>query len=453
MRQFALYLLVAASILIAACSNEPKPLQTVVKGNISVADSIDSSGDFSGIEISIIVRDSSDAFSDTLFNEQTDASGSFMGTVQFPEKRYFRMFISRNGTNLGNLGVILAENDTVTLNAELPGLDQTLTLSSREHNAMNTFLRVDRGFQRVGAFARSGAIPDSQMLDEVKKWSDLYWEVFEKNPNTIASYLAAEKSAGIVSSFDQEKMLDRIDAALPADYMISVALNIAKPYIAQSRGFEATSDYLDSLVQISANESVQEAIKRDKIMMYFDSSRVKEAKTLLAKYEEQYSSSESKKWARRIRYDLNYLAPGVLIPDFSFITMEGDTVSNTSLAGDVYILEISPFANPEYQNDYDRTLIINEIYKNYGLKIFTVPLDESPLTVEGFFEERRKAWSVAELGSFDVQDMIQKFNVVQVPTRFLIDENGVLIRKYERGEFEEVIQGLNKAFDNRNSPS
>ena len=94
--------------------------------------------------------------------------------------------------------------------------------------------------------------------------------------------------------------------------------------------------------------------------------------------------------------------------------MEGDTISNESLKGEVFILEISPLANSEYQNDYDRTMVIHEIYKNYGLKIFTIPLDQSEFTVEGFFEARRKVWSVAKLGSFDVQNIIQKFNVVTV---------------------------------------
>jgi len=133
--------------------------------------------------------------------------------------------------------------------------------------------------------------------------------------------------------------------------------------------------------------------------------------------------------------------------------MECDTINNEVLKGDTYILEISPLANYEYQNDYDRTLIINEIYKNYGLKIFTIPLDQSELTVNAFFEERRKTWSVAQIGTFDVQQIIQKFNVVQVPTRLLVDKDGVLIRKYERGEFKDVIQGLNQAFRDVNSPS
>lgn len=107
-------------------------------------------------------------------------------------------------------------------------------------------------------------------------------------------------------------MLARIDSTLPADYMISVALNFGKPYISESRGFEAASNYMDSLAQLTDNENIVETIQRDKIRMYFDSSRVREAKDLLNTYEQNYKDkSSSQKWARRIRYDLNYLAPGV----------------------------------------------------------------------------------------------------------------------------------------------
>lgn len=454
MRQYPLIAALAVLLTVTACSNEPKPLETVVKGTITVADSLDNSGDYSGIEITIVTRDSTNALGDTLYSEQTDPEGNFEGSVEFPDKRYYNLFINRNGADLGSMGVILADQDTLTITAELPDINKTVNIQSREHDAMKTYIRVDRSFQRVSAFARRGAIPDTQILDEVKKWSDLYWEVYKKHDDTIAAYLAAEKSANLLSSFDPERMMSRIDSALPENYMISVALRLGKTYLAEAKGFDAASGYLDSLANISTSETVREVVERDKIKMYFDSSRVKEAKELLSEYEEHYNEkSSSKKWARRIRYDLNYLAPGVTAPDFSFVTLEGDTVSNKALEGSTYILEISPLANLEYQNDYDRTLIIHQIYKNYGLKIFTIPLDQSQLTVDGFFEERRKEWSVAQIGSFDVQNIIKKFNVVQVPTRLLIDENGVLIRKYERNEFEDVIQGLNKAFKSTKSPS
>jgi peroxiredoxin len=454
MKNFTFLAALAAILLVTACSNEPEPLRTIVKGTITVADSVDNSSDYSGIGILVIDADTAGVENDTLFYETTDVQGNFEGIATFPEKSFYRLVISRNGRAIGNTGAILAENDTLTINAELPGLAETLTLTSNEHEALKTYQRVDRSFQRVSAFAVSGAIPDSQLLDELKKWTDLYWQVYQKHENTLASYYAAEKSVSLLETWDKDGMLARIDSVLPADYMIQVALNFGKPYISEKKGFEAASNYMDSLAQITSNDNIIEIIKRDKIRMYFDSSRVREAKELLTTYEQNYSNkSSSQKWARRIRYDLNYLAPGVEAPNFSFITMEGDTVNNSGLEGSTYILEISPLANLQYQNDYDRTLIIHEIYKNYGLRIFTIPLDQSEITINSFFDERRKVWPVAKLGSFDVQQIIQKFNVVQVPTRFLIDENGVLIRKYSGAEFEDVIQGLNKAFSDTNSPS
>lgn len=454
MKNYTFLVLFTVLMLATACSNEPQSLQTVVQGTITVADSVDSSNDFTGIEVTIIDQDSVNAPVDTLLNTETDRNGFFTGKVKFPEKGYYRMILNRNNNDLGGIRVILADNDTLTVNAELPNVAETLTLDSREHEAMETLVRVDRNFQRVSAFVRGGAIPDSMIFDELRKWTDLYWQVYEAHEKTLASLLAAEKSAELLNSWDQEEMLDRIDTALPEDYMFSVAIDLGKPYIAQSKGFEAASNYLDSLSQISTNNDIRELIQRDKIQMYFDSSRVREAKALLDSYEQDYSErSSSKKWARRIRYDLNYLAPGVTAPEFSFVTMEGDTINNEVLKGSTYILEISPLANYEYQNDYDRTLIINEIYKNYGLKIFTLPLDQSEITINAFFEERRKAWPIAKLGTFDVQQIIQKFNVVQVPTRILVDKEGVVIRKFERDEFSDVIQGLNSAFRDVNSPS
>ncbi|WP_020401753.1 peroxiredoxin family protein [Gracilimonas tropica] len=454
MKYTSIILITFFALFVSACSNGPKPLETVVKGNITLSDSLQQDGDFSGTKLTIVSRDSANSVLDTLFQEVTDESGFFSGTVHFPEKKYYQMILNRDSVNLGNFGVILAEGDTLNISAQIPDIQQTLQLDSGEHNSMKTYLRVDRNFQRIGLIAQRGVMSDSQMVSEIKKWTEFYWDVYEKYPNTIGANLSAEKSIHLMSTWNANEMLNRIDMALPNDFIMNVALNYAHPYISEVKGFDAGSNYLDSLKNITQSGQMKEIIDRVKIQFYFDSSRVREAKDLLTNYEQAFDkNSSSKKWARRIRYDLNYLAPGVQAPDFSFITMNGDTVNNESLKGTVYILEISPLANRMYQDDYDRTVIIHEIYKNYGLKIFTIPLDASELTVEGFFEERRQVWDIAKIGSFNVPDVIQKFNVVQVPTRLLIDENGVLIRKYERGEFEDVIQGLNEAFRSQNSPS
>ncbi|MDZ7680587.1 MAG: thioredoxin-like domain-containing protein [Fodinibius sp.] len=87
-------------------------------------------------------------------------------------------------------------------------------------------------------------------------------------------------------------------------------------------------------------------------------------------------------------------------------------------------------------------MVIHSIYKNYGLQVVTIPLDESQVTVEGFFEERVKPWPVADAQAFDRDKLLEKFNVRLIPTRFLIDREGKIIRKYVGNEYDDVIQGI-----------
>lgn len=54
-----------------------------------------------------------------------------------------------------------------------------------------------------------------------------------------------------------------------------------------------------------------------------------------------------------------------------------------------------------------------------------------------------KHWGVAAFGTFDIQKLIETFNVTDVPTRILVDQNGNIVRKYVASEFTDVIQGMN----------
>ena len=64
-----------------------------------------------------------------------------------------------------------------------------------------------------------------------------------------------------------------------------------------------------------------------------------------------------------------------------------------------------------------------------------------------FFEERVRHWDVASFGSFDIQKLIETFNVTDVPTRILVDQNGNIVRKYVTTEFTDVIQGMNSVIN------
>jgi hypothetical protein len=438
------FYLILLTIFIANCSGEPKWESVSIDGRITVADSIDNSGDYSGIEVVIVYQKSIDSEIDTLFNKVTNKSGIVKGKLDFPEKGVYPVFFRRNGNQIGATQFILAKNDTISFSGELPGLDQTFDIDSREHRAMKTFNRINRGFNRVSTYISAGAIEDSLLYGEVFKWSELYWEVAQKNPNTVASNLAVSESVKLLNMLDKSLMMTRIDQSLDQDGRIFVAANYGFSHVSKSEGIEKGVSYLDSLMTLTNDEEIVLSLSKLKIEAYYDSSRIDEAKNSLSEFESDYKDNKNAmEWAKTIGYDLVYLAPGFRVPNFNFITQEGDSVNAASLVGKPYILEITPIASRIYQNQYDRTVVIHQIYQNYGLDIFTIPLDQSEVTVNAFFEERVKHWPVASFNSFDIQKLIENFNVTDVPTRILVDQNGNIVRKYVTTEFTDVIQGLN----------
>lgn len=438
-----LFYLILVTVFVANCSNDPEWETALLNGKITVADSIDSSKDYSGIEVMITYQNSINSGPDTLFSESTNKQGELKGKIEFPKKGVYPVYLYRNGNQVGATQFILSDNDTLTFSAELPGVSQTLQVNSREHRAMETFNRIDRNFKRVSAYISAGAVEDSLIYDEIFKWSDVYWEVAQKNKNTIASNLAASESVRLLNIINKPLMMERIDEALQEEGRIFVASNYGFPQVSRVNGIERGVSYLDSLASLTEDEEIILSLSQRKIEAYYDSSRVEEAKNSLQAFEKEYEDNvNAMEWAKNIGYDLAYLAPGYRVPEFNFITQEGDSVNASSLVGKPYILEITPVASRLYQNQYDRTVVIHQIYQNYDLEIFTIPLDRSEVTVNAFFEERVQHWSIAAFDSFDIQKLIETFNVTDVPTRILVDQKGNIVRKYVTTEFTDVIQGM-----------
>lgn len=427
----------------AGCSAEGDRKTAVVNGSFSVSDSIDATRNFSGIGFTIIKKDSANADADTLLHRLTDSTGSFSGKVRFPEKRQYAAFISRNGRNLVRIGVILADGDTVNISGELPDLQNTLEIQSREHEAMKVYQRINRGFQRIATYAQAGRLRGDSLGNELNKWSRLYWEVYQENKGTLAAELAASESVRLLEGWNNEAMMKKIRSVQNKDELINLAATFGKEYLAKSEGLDYTLGYLDTLQNNARSDNTSMRIKIERIKLLYDSARVEQAKQHLQDFRKQYEKdSDAQTWADAISYDLNYLSQGDTIPSFSF-PVNGITISRNSLTGTPYILEITTLANRLYQDQYDRTVAIHSLYKHFGLQVVTIPLDNSQVTIDAFFEERGvKPWPVAPAQAFDRQELLDRFNIRVVPTRFLIDKQGKIVRKYVGREYTDVIQGI-----------
>lgn len=437
---------------LSGCSDTGDNKKALVKGSFTVSDSIDASGDFSGIGLTIIKKDSANADADTLFHQVTDSTGSLSGETSFSDRRQYPAFISRNGRNLGQVGIILADKDTVTITGELPDLRSTLEIQSREHDAMKVYQRINRGFQRVATYAQAGRLTGDSLGTELNKWSGLFWEVYEEYEGTLASQLAASESIRLLEGWNNEAMMQKIRSVQDKEELISLGATFGKKFLAADKGLDYTLSYLDTLQNNAQTDNTSMRIRMERIKLLYDSARVEQAKSQLAEFQEKYKqNSDAETWADAIGYDLNYLSPGDTIPTFSF-QENGKVISRDSLKGTPYILEITTLANSLYQDQYDRTVAIHSLYKNFGLQVVTLPLDNSQVTVDAFFEQRGiRPWPVAPAQAFDRQELLELFNVRVIPTRFLIDREGKIIRKYVGREYTDVIQGIQTIIKQENT--
>ena len=444
------FIVLIVGVLSWGCSGESETKTAHISGSFTVSDSIDTSGDFSGIGFTIIQKDSANVDADTLYHAVTDSNGSFSGMATFQEKRRYPFLVSRNNRNLARGGVILAEDDSVFVTGQLPNIRQTLNIASREHDALETYQRLGKNFQRVMQVARAGQLKGDTLQEELQKWTNLYWDVYEEEEGTFASNFAAREAIKILESFDKPQMMNRIRIVDDQDDLSDLGATFGKRYMAENKGLDSALVYLDSLSQMTESANNSKYIARERIKLLYDSARVEQAQQELTAFKEAYPEDSTSNWVESMSYDINYLSPGDSIPKFEF-SQNGKVISRDSLSGTPYILEVTRLSNQLYQQQFDRTVVIHSIYKNYGLEVVTLPLDENQVTVDAFFEERVKPWPVADAKAFDRQELLKKFNIRMIPTRFLVDENGQIIRKYVGNEFDDVIQGIQKIINKDNS--
>jgi len=414
-----------------------------ITGNITLDSNLDPSSDNSGIRLLTTVRNEFGS-TDTLFTAVTDSLGNFEGVAQFSESEIYPMLVSRNSNVIGIVNMIFADQDTIRITGQIPNISQSITIDSRENEIYKTFERVDNSFGRVLNYINAGYFSSDSVGIELEKWSDIYWEVFETYPDTYAGKLSAENSITLLRTWNDTLMVNRADETFERVGRFQPStLHSVIAYYAEVGGVENAVSKLDEYRGLTDSRSQLLNIDVKKIEILFDSSRTMEANRLLDQFKEDYSENpQAMQWAEDTTYDLEFLAPGNPFPNFQLYTVSGDSISNRSLQGKPYLLEITRFDNYIYQQQFDRTVSIFQIYQNFDLEIVTIPIATSEVTLRAFFSERSLLWNIVQPNSFDEEEIVSLLNVNRLPTRFLIDRDGNIISRYIGNEYDDVVRGL-----------
>lgn len=432
-------------IIVFSCSKETdsEKYSTIVRGKITVDPELDNTGDYSGIEIIASIRASADE-SDTLFYAVTDSMGQFSGTATFPEKDLYPLLITRNNNTFGIANVVFAKDDTVQIQGQLPDIEQTIEIESNENQVLDVFRRVERNFARVAQFINAGAFSADSVRIEINKWSDIYWDVYKKYPQTYGAKLAGETAVSMLSGFNDSLMVTRSNQLLQ-DYneILPGTRTTLLEYYAETDGLDRALSFIEELKQKVPDEEDKIELEMERVELLYDSSQTVKANQVLDQFKETYAEHETAmEWADDISYDLEFLAPGSPFPNIAFRLTNGDSLNTQDLVGRPYLLEITRFDNSLYQQQFSRTVAIHQIYRNFELEIITIPLATTDITLEAFFNERSQLWNVAKPNSFDTEQLIEQLNLNRLPTRFLVDSDGNIIRRYVGEEYDDIVRGL-----------
>ncbi len=437
--------LLLLAITVFSCSGETETEEnsTIIKGQITVDPELDDTNDYSGIEILASIRSSIED-SDTLFYAVTDSTGNFSGTATFPEKNLYPIMISRNNNTFGIANVVFAEGDTINIQGQLPDINQTIEIQSHENEVLDVFQRVERNFARIAQFINAGAFSADSVRLEINKWSDIYWDVYEKYPQTYGAKLAGETSVSMLSGFNDSLMVNRSNQLLE-DYntILPSTRSTLLEYHAESGGLDSALAFIEDLKSKVQQREDEIDLEMERIELLYDSSQTVRVTQVLDQFKETYSENEAAmQWAEDISYDLEFLAPGYPFPNISFQLTNGDSLSTQDLMGSPFLIEATRFDNLLYQQQFSRTVAIHQIYKNFDLEIITIPLATTEVTLNAFFEERKKLWKVVQPNSFNTDSLIERLNLNRVPTRFLVDSDGNIIQRYVGEEYDDIVRGL-----------
>lgn len=440
-----------AVFLIGACSQaEPQFKPVIISAEVTVSAEVDSNRDFSGINFTIVSpRD--EIARDTVLNAFTDIDGKFNVVASISERGTYPLVVSRNNRVLHITNIVLAPNDTIRIAGSIPDLNRNLRISSIENDAMATYERLQRLYGRVATFAYGGRVETDTIPGLMNQWSDYFWSLRTEYPGTYASELASIDAIEILEGWNDTVVMERIQQLENNADFIPVKIIYGGHIKARLSGVDEGLSYLDNLRSELRENDQRTTIDMRKIELLVDYQEYERAlRELSAQTSRNRSDEQFQIWATSVKYELENLIPGREIPSFTLQLSESESISKESLMGSYYMMEVVLLADANYQAVYPSLSSMFQALPENKVKFFSLPLDNSQITINGFFEERAKRWTFANAGSLDQNDFLEILRIDQVPTRYLVDPNGIIISRYASHDISGLQNDLNGIMESQN---
>lgn len=430
-------LILLGAFLLGIGCQQPKPkVQSYLEGRITVSAEIDTSTDYSDFRV-LVVRAEGRRL-DTLGYATTDRDGRFSMTVSAPKRDIYSLAVwGREGRErLVTTSYVVAAGDSGTLDLEFPVRQRPIRVESPENLALLGFRNTLTMHQRMmRRRLQPQANQTNALVQNVRQTSSILWSLGENYSGTYAGQLAAVESLSLLEGWNDSLVIARAQHIAPANPRFVDAARITRNAVARLHGHEAALDTLNSL-QVQAKTDQQRAgIKAIRIQAFLDSMQTEAALSAAQKLKAEHPHTEWAEWADRAQYQARNLMPGMTAPNFAAQTIEGDSLSLQALRGHPVVLEYFRPGNDTYTRQLNARNALYEDTRSDSVAFVSISTTPDSLVNRTFLNNESPPGHqiIAPGGSDD--PLVTRYNVVNVPTRFLIAADGTLVGQYQDSAF------------------
>lgn len=434
-------ILLFISMLIVSCGSPNHP-EGVLSGRVTLeADSALTSG---SVDIRVRAFNAADGFRGEYYLfAVTDSAGAFSSDYRVPLPGLYPVEVSRDGQVIAEIMTVLADQEVIDLSIGFPVSDSTVRIESPENQLYRTLNRLDRNYRRVAAFLQAGVLSEDSTRMEIEKWSTLYWDFYQEHSESVAGQLAASSSVQLLRGLDDSLMIKRIDYSLDRDAaMIPGGILLLTDYYVLNDESSKAVNIIRKTLRKPLHEEHKRTLYQLLTRLEYDRNDMQAGSRLLHQMRRDLPVDPvTMEWTKQWYPEFTRLARGVELPAFQGWA-DGEMISNESLKGKPFLIEFTRLSNRRYQDQLDRLSVMYQLFQPAGLEIISFAQDLTPLRKDTFMDEWAPGWIVADSVSPGWPELLNIFNLTEAPIRILVDGEGKIFRKYQPGEFDAILPGI-----------
>ncbi len=442
-----------AVALVLGCGSSSEEVEAHLEGQITVRSSVDASGDYSGFRVLVI--DANRRAIDTLGHVVTDPSGRFRTTVTAPDRGIYTLTVwgRRGHRRLASTDYVVANGDSTTLAATFPLQNRPLRVRSPENAALAGYRNTLAQHRRsLVDGLQSDAGESNAMAHRIRQTTSVLWGLRESFPGTYASQLAATESLSLLTGWNDSLVVARAQSIEPSNPRFVEAAQVARRAAAQLEGQQSALALLDAFEERAETDAQRAGVQAARVRAFVDSLQSEAALSAAQDLKAAYPNTKWAEWADRATYEVKNLLPGNEAPNVRARTLSGDSLSLDELQGRPVMLEYFAPGNQLYERQLSTRNALYEATRPDSVAFVSVSIEPDTLLYQAFANDRSVPGHRVIAAGGREDPLVKTYNVADVPTRFLIGEDGRIVGRYEGTAFLALQEDLVQMLDTE-SPS